>query len=303
MEQLQESLAAAISERDFATMEADSLREQSNSLRDEGKSLVGEQLALSEELRGSAQRVEELAIQVRQQLTANSTLRKRLADTIERGEKEQKNNAQKIMMMQGKLKVLEDQLVAAQQASEDKISKHEEEIKELKASHNIQLQRVKDGLRSPRLFGPKSPISPLFANSPRTPRLLSTTSGKALSVSEDSQMEFLKQRVVDLEKALADADHEMEEVVGRMNVAQIEVMELQNEREEAQRETRRLQREIEEETSTSLRRTIRYTSNIIDPDNGRVSKRTNIHIHRGLNHIFPAFSERVRKQNYSRVIV
>jgi predicted nucleic acid-binding Zn-ribbon protein len=60
-------------------------------------------------------------------------------------------------------------------------------------------------------------------------------------------MEFLKQRVMDLERALADADHEMEEVVGRMNVAQIEVMELQNEREEAQRETRKLQRAIEEE--------------------------------------------------------
>jgi len=46
---------------------------------------------------------------------------------------------------------------------------------------------------------------------------------------------------------LAEADKEMEEVVGRMNVAQIEVMELQNEREEAVRETKRLQRMIEEE--------------------------------------------------------
>ena len=60
-------------------------------------------------------------------------------------------------------------------------------------------------------------------------------------------MDFLKQRVVELESALADADKEMEEVVGRMNIAQIEVMELQNEREEAVRETRRLQKKIEEE--------------------------------------------------------
>jgi FtsZ-binding cell division protein ZapB len=60
-------------------------------------------------------------------------------------------------------------------------------------------------------------------------------------------MDFLKQRVVELESALADADREMEEVVGRMNVAQIEVMELQNEREEAVRETKRLQKKIEEE--------------------------------------------------------
>jgi chromosome segregation ATPase len=247
MKQLEQSLAAAISERDFASMEADSLRKQSDSLKVDEKSHVGEQLALSEELRNSAQRVEELAIQVRQQLSVNSTLRKRLAETIERGEKDQNTNAQKIMMMQSKLKTLEDQLMAAQQASEDKIAKHEEEIKGLKDSHNIQLQRVKEGLRSPRLFGPKSPLSPLFANSAKMPNLMSTSSGKGLSVSEDSQMEFLKQRVMDLERALADADHEMEEVVGRMNVAQIEVMELQNEREEAQRETRKLQRAIEEE--------------------------------------------------------
>jgi chromosome segregation ATPase len=247
MKQLEQSLEAAISERDFASKEADSLRTQSISLRSGEKSHVGEQLALSEELRNSAQRVEELAIQVRQQLSVNSTLRKRLAETVERGENEQNMNAQKIMMMQSKLKTLEDQLMAAQQASEDKIARHEEEIKGLKDTHNVQLQRVKDGLRSPRLFGPKSPLSPLFANSARMPNLMATSSGPGVSVSEESQMGFLKQRVIELESALADADHEMEEVVGRMNVAQIEVMELQNEREEAQRETRKLQRAIEEE--------------------------------------------------------
>jgi chromosome segregation ATPase len=60
-------------------------------------------------------------------------------------------------------------------------------------------------------------------------------------------METLKQRVIELETALTDADKEMEEVVSRMNIAQIEVMELQNEREEAVRETKRLQKMIEEE--------------------------------------------------------
>jgi len=39
----------------------------------------------------------------------------------------------------------------------------------------------------------------------------------------------------------------MEQVVSKMNVAQIEVMELQNEREEAVRVTRKLQKEIESE--------------------------------------------------------
>jgi chromosome segregation ATPase len=247
MRHLEQSLADAISERDFAKQQADSLREQTDSLRGSEKNHVGEELALADELRGSAKRVEELAAQVRQQLASNSTLRQRLAETIERGEKEQKTNAQKIMFMQSKLKSLEDQLMVAQQASEEKISKHEDEIRGLKESHNIQLQRMKEGLRSPRTFGPKSPISPLFTNSAKAPRIMSTSSGKAMTVSEDSQMNFLKQRVSDLEGALAEADREMEEVVGRMNVAQIEVMELQNEREEAVRETKRLQRMIEDE--------------------------------------------------------
>jgi chromosome segregation ATPase len=247
LKQLEQSLADAISERDFAQHEAASLRQQSDSLRQSEKSHLGDEQALADELRGSAKRVEELATQVRQQLVANSTLRQRLAETIERGEKEQRTNAQKITFMQSKLKSLEDQLMAAQQASEETIARHEDEIREIKESHNTHLQRMKDGMRSPRLFTPKTPMSPMFTNATKAPRILTTTSGKAMSVSEDSKMEFLRQRVRELEAALAEADSEMEEVVGRMNIAQIEVMELQNEREEAVRETKRLQKKIEEE--------------------------------------------------------
>ena len=247
MKQLEQSLADAMSERDFAKKEVNSLQQQADSLRQSEKKHMGDEMVLADELRGSAKRVEELATQVRQQLASNSTLRQRLAETIERGEREQKANAQKIMFMQTKLKSLEDQLMAAQQSSEEKISHHEEEIRDLKESHNVQLQRMKDGIRSTRTFAPKSPISTMFANSAKAPRIMSTTSGKAMTVSEDSKMDFLKQRVVELESALADADKEMEEVVGRMNIAQIEVMDLQNEREEAVRETKRLQKMIEQE--------------------------------------------------------
>lgn len=247
IKQLERSLADAHSDRDFARREANSLRDQTDSLRASEKAQVGEELALADELRNSAKRVGELAAQVQQQLASNSTLRKRLAETIARGDKDQSTNAEKIMFMQSKLKSLEDQLMAAQQTSEERITKHEDEIRDLRESHTVQLQRMKDGLRSPRLFGPKTPMSPMFTNSPRTPNLLSTTSGRGVSVSEDSKMDFLKQRVMDLERALTDADREMEEVVGRMNIAQIEVMDLQNQREEAVRETRKLQKKVEEE--------------------------------------------------------
>ena len=247
LKQLEQSLADAISERDFAQHEAASLRQHADSLKQSEKFHLANEQALADELHGSAKRVEELAAQVRQQLAANSTLRQRLAETIERGEKEQKTNAQKITFMQSKLKSLEDQLMAAQQASEDTITRHENEIRDIKENNNTHLQRLKDGMRSTRVFTPNSPLSPMFANSTRSPRLQTTTSGRAMSVSEDSKMDFLRQRVRELETALAEADTEMEEVVSRMNIAQIEVMDLQNEREEAVRETKRLQKKIEEE--------------------------------------------------------
>ncbi|PQE25744.1 intracellular transport protein [Rutstroemia sp. NJR-2017a BBW] len=247
MERLEKSLSDAISERDFAQQEVDALREQSESLKESEQQHLKDEMQLADELSESAKRVEDLAAQVRQQLNANSTLRRRLAETIERGEREQKSNAQKIMLLQVKLKSLEDQLMAAQHASESSISRHEDEIRDLKESHHNQLHRVKSDLRSPRSFGPKSPLSPLFSNPKKVPRLSITTSGKGISVSEDSKVEFLKQQVINLEAALAEADREMEEVVGRMNIAQIEVMELQNEREEAVRETKKLQKMIEQE--------------------------------------------------------
>ncbi|TGO09915.1 hypothetical protein BTUL_0150g00210 [Botrytis tulipae] len=247
MEQLEKSLSDAITERDVVKQELDAVREQSESLRDSEKVHLQEEMQLADELRESARRVEELAGQVRLQLASNSTLRQRLADAIERGEKEQKANAQKITFLQTKLRALEEKLMAAQNISEVRIARHEDEIRDIKDSHNIQLLRVKSELRSPRSFGPKSPMSPLFANAKKVPRLSITTSGKGMSVTEDSKVEVLRQQVVNLEAALAEADREMEEVVGRMNIAQIEVMELQNEREEAVRETRKLQKTIEQE--------------------------------------------------------
>ena len=223
------------------------LQDQSQAHKQAEKSHLISEQAMADELRDSAKRVEELATQVRQQLASNSSLRQRLSETIERGEMEQRTNAQKISLMQSRLKSLEDQLMAAQQSSEESLTRHEEEIREIKDSHHSQLQRMKDGMRSPRLFAPKTPLSPMFANTSKSPRIVSTTSGKAMSVSEESKMGFLKQRVTELETALSEADKEMEEVVGRMNIAQMEVMELQNEREEAVRETRRLQKAIEQE--------------------------------------------------------
>ncbi|EPE07185.1 intracellular protein transport-like protein [Ophiostoma piceae UAMH 11346] len=69
----------------------------------------------------------------------------------------------------------------------------------------------------------------------------------AADQEQQAQVTTLRARVSDLEAALSLADREMQEVVGRMNTAQIEVMQLQEELEVANRDTRRLQRTLEEE--------------------------------------------------------
>ena len=237
MELLKKSISDAEAERDMAQIQAEEFRLQAESLQEAGKDQTEEEESLAGQLRASAIRVEDLAVQVRQQLESNNQLRHRLAEAITRGESQQKSSAARITEMQGKLKALEDQLTDAQQHSEETITKHEEEIRQIRESHNTQLQRMKNGFKaaggssSSARFSSTAgggPMSPIFAA--RSPKLDLTSSGMGLSIAELSKADFLERRVEDLERALSDADKEMEEVVNRMNLAQIEVMELQSER-------------------------------------------------------------------------
>ncbi|CAJ2512820.1 Uu.00g009390.m01.CDS01 [Anthostomella pinea] len=247
MQRLEDALSCALSERDYARDEVTSYKEQLDILKAGEQAYLESERALADELRESARRVEELAVQVRQQLAANQNLRQRIADTVARGEANQKANSEQITTMQSRLRILEEKLEAAQAASEDRVTRHEEEMSTLKESHNAQLTRMREGLRSPRTFPPKSPLSPLFTQGGRSPRLSATRSGPAMNVSEEAQVDNLKARVAELENALTDADSEMQQVVGRMNTAQIEVLELQEEREAAVRQTRRLEKELQAE--------------------------------------------------------
>ena len=228
LELLKKSISEAEVERDLAEQQAGQYRAQAESLQEAESFHASENSSLAGQLRASADRVETLAEQVRQQLEANSALRQRLAAAIARGEKEQRTSATRINEMQGRLKSLEDKVMAAQQHSEDAVAQHEDDIRELRDSHNVQLQRIKSGLRTPVSFSPQSPLSPLF--SAKSPKLRVTTSGIAMSLNKALRTEFLEKRVEELERALRDADKEMEEVVSRMNMAQIEVMELQSAR-------------------------------------------------------------------------
>ena len=181
----------------------------------------------SEELTASIKRSEDLASSVQKQLQTNSTLRGRLATAIDKGERDQKVSVDRINVLQQRLKETEDALLIAQQHSEEEMGKHEEEIRLLKENHNAQLMRMKNGARTPISLSPRPPNAPF---SVRSPRLDKTTSGEGIPLAEVVQAEALEKRVKDLERLLRDADMEMEEVVGRMNRAQVDVAHLQSDR-------------------------------------------------------------------------
>ncbi|KAL8712280.1 MAG: hypothetical protein Q9220_003431 [cf. Caloplaca sp. 1 TL-2023] len=243
MDVLLKTVSDAEAQRTYARKQADIYRAKMESLQEAESFASGESAGLADELKASARRAEGLASQVRLQLQSNSSLRERLAEAVGKGEAAQKSSTDRINNMQAKLKALEDKLMNAQQHSEEEFAQHEEEVRELRDSHNMQLQRLKGGLKTPTFYSPKaSPMSPLF--SARSPRLDKTTSGQGMSMNEALRTQSLEKRVAELEKALGDADQEMEEVVSRMNLAQIEVMELQSARDEAMRQTRKLQAAI-----------------------------------------------------------
>lgn len=268
MDNLLKSMSNAEAERSFAQKQAAIFRAEAESLRAAESFHSGENAGLADQLRASANRVEALSTQVRRQLDSNRTLRQRLAEAVGRGEAEQKNSTTRINSMQGKLKSLEDKLMTAQQHSEETFAQHEEEVAAIRDSHNAQLARLKTNLRtssrfsSPRISGA---VSPMFEK--RSPRLDKTTSGIGMSLDGALKTQLLEKKVTELEGALGEADKEMEEVVSRMNLAQIEVMELQSaryapantglfhpspsltlyHRDDAMRQTRRLQAELKAE--------------------------------------------------------
>lgn len=239
MDMLIKTMSEAEAERDLAQKQAETYRAQATSLQEAKDFHESENANLAAQLRASADRMEALASQVRHQLESNSGLRARLAEAVGRGEREQKASATRINNMQSKLRALEDHLMIAQQHSEEVVQMHEEEVKELRDSHNLQLQRLKP-LRSPTVtlfptsnmsskMSPRSPWSPMVLGA-KSPRLGRTSSGIGMTMNEAMKTEVLEKRVKELESALKEADKEMQEVVQRMNQAQIESMELQSTR-------------------------------------------------------------------------
>ncbi|KAF4455022.1 hypothetical protein F53441_2583 [Fusarium austroafricanum] len=256
VERLERTLSIAVSERDAAQHEVESLRNQYDTMSEAESKTMESERALADELNDSARRIGELASQVQQQLAANAQLRERLSNAVLRGDNDRKANSDRIAGLQVRLKSMEEQLITAQTASEDRVNRHEEEIAAIREAHNAQLQRMSNntglsGPRSPNFQANRKPslLSPL---SPRFPGALRSPVLPEKSFEDAAQMEALRNRITELEKALEDAEHEMQDVVARMSTAQIEVLNLQDEREAAVRETRRLQKILEQEQMKSF---------------------------------------------------
>ena len=247
IQRLEQSLSTAELERDAARQHATVLLSQVNGLTsNEAKNLSAER-ALADELHDSAAQIEKLASQVQQQLATNAALRRRLSETVARGDEDRRSNSERITGLMERLRSLEEQLVAAQSASEERIARHEDEVSSIREAHNEQLQRMNsssglNGVRKNTLMD-ASP-SPFHHRSPRL--------GPAKSFDEAAEMDNLRTRVAELEKALAEAEDEMQEVVGKMSTAQIEVMNLQEERDTAARETLKLQKFLKNELGASF---------------------------------------------------
>jgi len=217
----------------------------------ESSAQIQQEEQLTEQVVEFATRSEALAIQVKKQLQSNAALRARLQDAVENGESYQHVSADQIVELQAKLRKLEDSISGAQITSETAVMKHEEELRVLKASHNAQLMRaLSTSNKSPaNLLTPtaKSPLSPMFANSKKSPRLDQTSTGPGMALHEALRTEYLEHKVTELEKALADTESEIGNIVGKMNEAQVNVAELEAARDEALRLTRKLEKDVQAE--------------------------------------------------------
>ena len=193
----------------------------------ESSKFIAAEQKWADKLEGSVERQATLSSQVKEQLSANTSLRNRLKQAVERGELNQQASATQINELQVKLRKLEDTITAAQTQSETAVMKHEEDVRVLRASTNVQLLRASETGLTPNS---RSPLTPLFSNNKRSPRLDKTSTGPGVALHQALKTEYLEHKVAELEQALSEAEKEMEEVVGRMNTAQISVAELQTER-------------------------------------------------------------------------
>lgn len=222
-EQLKLSITRAEKERDHARQIAEEYRQRACTAPD-GK---------SEEFMNSAKRMDELAEQLEGQVQSHTGLRNRLSAAIAKGEREQRESTMQIEEMQKRLAGMEDSVLAAQQHSETTLANHDAEVRRIEDATSPQLSRLRISIPEPSRLGPPSPM---MKRSPKLGGKLSET-----SLLEMSRTQMLERKVKELEALLREAEEDVQTVVQRVNRSQLEVAELQTERDVALNQMRKLQ--------------------------------------------------------------
>ncbi|KAM0722998.1 hypothetical protein Q7P37_001196 [Cladosporium fusiforme] len=249
-DQLSFSISTAKSERDYARRMAEAFRQRALNLQEisSADSTDEHQPPAVAKLFDSANSMDELAEQLDGQVRANSDLRCRLTEAVEKGEREQRESTRQVEEMQKRLAVLEDSVLAAATHSETTLSTHEGEVRRMEEASSPSLKRLEISIPDPTKLMPGSPAMKL-AQSPRLPssakRLADISS--AASLQEASKTQNLEREVREMEFTLREAAAEMQRVLQRVNRSQDEVAELTSERDRAVGELRRLKSMVAEE--------------------------------------------------------
>ncbi|KAG9548224.1 hypothetical protein KCV01_g23857, partial [Aureobasidium melanogenum] len=194
---LRQSIALAETERDAALREAEEYRQKAYMLQQSEDEHIDTQNNLAHQLLEAAARMEQLASQVEEHLQANMQLRERLSQAVGKGEQSQSESTALIVGMQSRLKSLEDNVVAAQNASELLLGNHEEEAKQIEDANSPKLQRLNV---TGKTTASSLQASPLFAV--KSPKIGTTSESMAESLFDQAKTAMLEKRVKELEAAL-----------------------------------------------------------------------------------------------------
>lgn len=231
----EETLARSI---ETAERERDQARESARAYR----LRAGEDENGASELLASADRLDELAELLEKQVRGHVALRERLANAVATGEREQEASTTQIEAMQRRLQGMEDGVLAAQQHSETTLGTHEADVLRIAEASSPSLQRLRISIPDASK-GRFSPRSPMFPRSPR----VGGGGLSELSLTASGRTRMLERKVLELEGALREAEDDVKVVVGRVTRSQMEVAELQGERDAAVVQMRKLRGLVEAE--------------------------------------------------------
>ncbi|KAF7189659.1 hypothetical protein HII31_08979 [Pseudocercospora fuligena] len=230
-DQLRLSITRAENERDHARQVAAEYRQRAHAAND----------GTSGELLKLADRMDELAEELESQVQTNAKLRDRLAAAVAKGENEQRESTRQIEDMQKRLAGMEDSVLAAQQHSETTLDNHDAEVRRIEEAMSPHLQRLRISIPDSSKLTPSSPL--LNKKSPK----LGSKKLSETSLLEMSRTQLLERKVRELEGLLREAEEDVQTVVERVNKSQMEVAELQTERDTALQQMRKLQAQMAQE--------------------------------------------------------